>query len=84
MSRSPAPSGQGNAAPGKNKVDIKPSDVYELRLKTQQIILKTRQLRTQLNRLNDRILAHTNAIQKTREQQSETPSVATNHSNYIP
>jgi hypothetical protein len=83
MSRSPAPSGQ-SVAPGKNKPDIKPSDVYELRLKTQQIVSKTRQLRTQLNRLNDRILSRTNAIQRTREQQSETPAVATNHSNSIP
>lgn len=63
---------------------IKPSDVHELKLKTQQITHKTRQLRTQLNRLQDRIASQTNAINKTFEQQSETPQVSQNHSNSIP
>jgi hypothetical protein len=64
--------------------EFRPSDVHELKLKTQQAVLKTRQLRTQLNRLNDRITSHTNAIIKTRNQQSETPAVATNHANSVP
>ncbi|KAH0791332.1 hypothetical protein GPJ56_004742 [Histomonas meleagridis] len=64
--------------------EIKPSDVHELKLKTQQILLKTRQLRTQLNRLNDKITAKTNAINKTFEQQSGQSPIVTNHSNSVP
>jgi len=64
--------------------EIKPSDVYELKLQTQKIIHRTRQLRTHLSRVQDRINAHTNAINKTFEQQSDQPQVTTNHSNTIP
>jgi hypothetical protein len=52
-------------------------------VKTQQATVQTRRLRTQLNRLNDRIATHTNAIIRTRDQQSEVPAVATNHQNSI-
>ena len=49
---------------------IKPSDIYELKVKTQQINLKIRQLKTQINRFNDRMAnnatatpsKHTNSI----------------------
>ncbi|OHT14109.1 hypothetical protein TRFO_03127 [Tritrichomonas foetus] len=66
------------------QTDIKPSDVYELRLKTSHLQLRTRQLKTQLNRLQDRILAHTNAINKTFEQESDQPAVTSNHANSVP
>lgn len=84
MSRAPTIATQGNSTLGRTQKDIKPSDVYELKLKTQQTVLKARQLRTQLNRLNDRILSQTNAINKTREQQSDAPALATNHANSVP
>ena len=64
--------------------DIKPADVYELRLKTSHLQLKTRQLRSKLNRLQDRILANTNAINKTFEQESDQPAVTSNHTNSVP
>lgn len=64
--------------------EIKPSDVYELKRKTQHLQLKTRQMKTQLSRLNDKIVSQTNAINKTFEQNSDTPAVATNHANTIP
>ena len=49
---------------------IKPSDIYELKVKTQQINLRIRQLKTQINRFNDRMAnnatatpsKHTNSI----------------------
>lgn len=63
---------------------IKPADVYELRLKTSHLQLRTRQLRSKLNRLQDRILANTNAINKTFEQESDQPAVTSNHSNSVP
>ena len=71
-------------SPQSKSNEIKPSDVHELKLKTQQILLKTRQLRTQLNRLNDKITAKTNAINKTFEQQSGPAPIVTNHSNSVP
>ena len=64
--------------------DIKPSDVYEIKLKTQQLRQQTRQTRTQLSRAQDRINSQTNAINKTFEQSSDQPPVATNHSNTVP
>ena len=64
--------------------EIKPSDVYDLKMKTQQLIQLTRQARTQLSRAQDKINSQTNAINKTFEQQSDTPPVATNHSNTVP
>lgn len=84
MSRAPTIATQGTSTLGRTQKDIKPSDVYELKLKTQQTVLKARQLRTQLNRLNDRILSQTNVINKTREQQSDAPALATNHANSVP
>lgn len=84
MSRAPTIATQGTSTQGRTQKDIKPSDVYELKLKTQQTVLKARQLRTQLNRLNDRIVSQTNAINKTREQQSESLAVTTNHANSVP
>lgn len=63
---------------------IKPSDVYDLRCKTSHIQLQTRQLRTQLNRLQDQIQFRTNAINKTFEEESDKPPVITNHSNSVP
>jgi chromosome segregation ATPase len=69
---------------GSRKTDIKPSDVYELRLQTQQMALRARRLRTHQMRVEGRILANTNAINKTLEQQSDEPSVVTNHTNTIP
>lgn len=64
--------------------DIKPADVYELRLKTSHLQLRTRQLRSKLNRLQDRIVASTNAINKTFEQESDQPAVTSNHTNSVP
>jgi hypothetical protein len=43
--------------------------------------LRTRRLRTHLHRCQQRILANTNAINKTFEQQSDEPSVVTKHEN---
>jgi hypothetical protein len=65
----------------RKEVEIRPSDVYELRLQTQQMTLRTRRLRTHLHRCQQRILANTNAINKTFEQQSDEPSVVTKHEN---
>ena len=64
--------------------EIKPSDVYEIKMKTQQLVQLTRQTRTQLSRAQDKINSQTNAINKTFEQQSDTPPVATNHANTVP
>lgn len=63
--------------------DIKPSDVHELKLKTQQILLKTRKLRTQKNRINDRITSETNAINRTFEQQTDNAPVSLSHDNSL-
>jgi chromosome segregation ATPase len=46
--------------------------------------LRARRLRTHQVRVEHRILANTNAINKTLEQQSDEPSVVTNHTNTIP
>jgi chromosome segregation ATPase len=75
--RSSASTSLGNRKPR----EIKPSDVYDLRLQTQQMVLRTRRLRTHLRRCQQRILANTNAINKTFEQQSDEPSVVTKHEN---
>lgn len=56
--------------------NIKPSDVYELKLQTQQIQQKTTQMKTKLSRINDIITIQTNAINKTYEQQAETPPIS--------
>ena len=69
---------------GPNQTDIKPSDVYDTKLQTQKLIHRTRQLRTQLSRLQDQITSHTNAINRTFDQQSETPQISSNHNNTIP
>lgn len=63
--------------------DIKPANVHELKLKTQQILLKTRQLRTQVNRINDRITSETNAINRTFEQQTDNAPVSLSHDNSL-
>lgn len=63
--------------------DIKPSDVFGVKLQTQQLLQKIRQQRTQLSRINDRITSQTNAINKTFEQQTDTPAVTTNHTNSV-
>lgn len=52
-----------SAAPKKQR-QYKPSDVHELRLKTQQIIQQTRLLHTQLTRLQDKIQSKDEAIHK--------------------
>ena len=70
--------------PRKTQPDIKPSDVYELKLQTQQYRQKAIQLKTQLSRLQDRINMQTAVINKTFEQQSDKPPVTSNHSNSIP
>jgi hypothetical protein len=58
-------------------------DIFELRVKTQQLILRTRRLRTQIGRIDDLIAARENAINKTHEQQTSVPAVATDHSKTI-
>jgi chromosome segregation ATPase len=63
--------------------EIHPSEIHELKMRIGQTTTKTRRLRSQLNRLNDRILAQTNAIIRTREQQSEVSAVAGSHDNTI-
>ncbi|OHS99111.1 hypothetical protein TRFO_34565 [Tritrichomonas foetus] len=82
-SRAPTMATTASSALSRLQTDIKPSDVHELKLKTQQILLKTRHLRTQLNRLNDRITSETNAINKTFEQQTDQAPVASNHKNSV-
>jgi hypothetical protein len=64
--------------------DIKPSDIFQLRLQTQQMALRALHLRTHRHRIQQLILANTNAINKTMEQQSDEPAVVTNHTNTIP
>lgn len=71
-------------ATSNSKDEIKPAQVYELKLKTQQIQQQTRQMRTQLSRAQDKIVAQTNAINKTFEQQSDASSIVTNHANTVP
>ena len=66
----------------RSPADVKPSDVYELKLRTQQILQKSRQLRTQVNRLNDKISSHTNAINRTFEKQSDQP-ISGSHKNTV-
>jgi hypothetical protein len=63
--------------------EIKPSDIHELKVKTQRLILKTRRGRTQLGRIEDLIAARENAINKTHEQQTEVPAVSVDHSTTI-
>lgn len=65
-----APTRTTQTAVGKGRV-IKPSDIYELKVKTQQMNLRIRQLKTQINRFNDRMATNANA----------TPS---KHTNSIP
>ena len=85
MSRTTGASTTMTSTGGRSRgTDIKPADVYELRLKTSHLQLRTRQLRSKLNRLQDRILANTNAINKTFEQESDQPAVTSNHSNSVP
>lgn len=67
-----------------SKDEIKPAQVYELKLKTQQIQQQTRQMRTQLSRAQDKIVAQTNAINKTFEQNSDSSNVVSNHANTVP
>jgi hypothetical protein len=47
------------------------------------MVLKTRRLRTQLGRIDDLIAARENAINKTHEQQTDTPAVSVDHSTTI-
>jgi chromosome segregation ATPase len=66
-------------------LDIKPSDVYELKLQTQQIQQRTLVLRAQLKRTKDQIHTRTQAINKSFEQGNERPVVpATIHAMTIP
>lgn len=81
-SRAPTMKTTSSSALARIQPDIKPSTVHELKLKTQQIILKTRHLRTQINRINDRITSETNAINRTFEQQTDSP-VSVNHDNSV-
>jgi hypothetical protein len=67
----------------KPKPDVKPVDIFEMRVKTQQMVLKSRRLRTAIGRIDDLIAARENAINKTHEQQTEVPAVATDHSKTI-
>jgi hypothetical protein len=46
--------------------------------------MRALRLRTHQHRIHQRILANTNAINKTMEQQSDEPAVVTNHANTIP
>jgi hypothetical protein len=72
-----------NAKHGKQIPDVRPGSIQALKLKLGQTTVKTRRMRSQLNRLNDRILSHTNAIIKTREQQTEVSACAFTHKNTI-
>jgi hypothetical protein len=72
-----------NAKHGKQIPDVRPASIQALKLKLGQTTVKTRRMRSQLNRLNDRILSHTNAIIKTREQQTEVSACASTHKNTI-
>jgi hypothetical protein len=65
------------------KPDVKPVEIFELRVKTQQMVLRTRRIRTQIGRVSDLILARETAINKTHEQQTEVPAVNTDHSRTI-
>jgi chromosome segregation ATPase len=69
---------------GARRREIKPSDIYELRLQTQRLVTRARRLRTHEQRIRQRIQASTSAINKTLEQQTEEPSVVINHANAIP
>lgn len=64
------------------QADLKPAQVHELKLQTQQIRQQTKILRTQLKRTEFQISSHTNSINKTFEQSSEKPQT-TNHANTI-
>ncbi|KAK8837605.1 hypothetical protein M9Y10_036136 [Tritrichomonas musculus] len=82
-SRAPTVTTNATSAFGRMPADIKPANVHELKLKTQQILLKTRQLRTQVNRINDRITSETNAINRTFEQQTDNAPVSLSHDNSL-
>lgn len=64
------------------QADLKPAQVHELKLQTQQIRQQTKILKTQLKRTEFQISSHTNSINKTFEQSSEKPQT-TNHANTI-
>jgi chromosome segregation ATPase len=65
--------------------DVKPSEVHDLKLQTQQVQQRTLVLRTQLKRMEFQIHSKTNAINKTFEQASERPQGShTIHANTIP
>jgi hypothetical protein len=72
-----------NAKHGKQIPDVRPCAIHAVKLKIGQTAIATRRMRSQLGRLNDRIIARTNAIIRTREQQSEVPAVAGAHNNTI-
>jgi len=63
--------------------EIKPSDINDLKVKTQQLQLKTRQARSQYTRIQDQIHSLTNTINRTFEQQSDKPPVMATHTNAI-
>lgn len=63
--------------------DLKPAQIHQLKLQTQQIKHQTKVLRTQLKRTEFKISSHTNSINKTFEQSSEKPPAIANHANTI-
>lgn len=55
--------------------EIKPSDIHELRMRTTQIQQQTRLMKTQLNRIKDRISSTTKQINRTVSNSKETSKV---------
>lgn len=63
--------------------EIKPSDINDLKVKTQQLQLKIRQARSQHTRIQDQIHSLTNTINRTFERQSDKPPVTASYTNAI-
>jgi chromosome segregation ATPase len=79
------PSTATRAARVLSRPDIKPSQIHELKLQTQQIQQQTVILRSQLKRMQVQINSKTSAINKTFEQSSTKATAKTTiHTNTIP
>lgn len=67
----------------KPRPQIKPSQIHEIRVKTQKIQQQTKLARTQLNRLKDMIAVKTEAINRTVSKAPEKKESLTIHQNTI-